>query len=196
MPKYFALLPLLLLAAAASAADPLVGSWLKDGEPAAELRSDHTGAIDSDEIEWSADAGILRFTYPSGEKEKMPYTLSGNVLTVEMNGKTETFTRSAAASKAKAPAPAGKNGVSSLLLSRPWCTYRFDKAGSSKQERLVFRGDGTWRSGEAGRWKVKGSVLSMAKDGEPLTDAGLTVSRDSKGFPVLDLAGKKYSSCH
>jgi hypothetical protein len=215
-------LPLLLAAAVASAADPLVGSWLKDGEPAAELRADHTGVVDSEEIMWSADARTLRFTYPSGDKEKMTYTIRENILTVEMNGKTETFTRSAAkpdASKTKPSSDkAGKDRLSSLLLSTPWCRFQYNKtSGASHQERVVFRRDGTWDSGArsesrssgasgtvagqtdsaaGGRWRVKGSSLLMSQDKGPLEDAGLTVSRNSKGYPILKTGGKEYSSCN
>jgi hypothetical protein len=223
MPKHFYLaLPLLLASVVAMAADPLVGSWLKDGEPAAELRSDHTGLIDSDEIKWTADARILRFTYPSGEKEKMPYTISGNVLTVEMNGKSETFTRSAArqaSQKTKASAQkAGKDRLSSLLLSSPWCRFEYNKiSGSSHQERVVFRRDGTWDSGarseshssgaagtvagqtdssSGGRWHVKGSSLFMSLGGGAIEDTGLSVSRNSNGYPILKTGIKEYSSCN
>lgn len=187
----FLILPALLLAAAP--VDPLVGSWLKDGEPAAELRSDHTGAIEGEEIRWSAEAGVLSFTYPSGEKEKLPYTVSGNVLSVESNGKAESFTRSAAKA---APKKGGKDRTSSLLLSTAWCTLE----GSDPREKLIFKADGTWNTGgkdarPAGRWKVSGSSLLMSRNAKPLEDAGFSTARDAKGFPVLTVRGKEYSSC-
>lgn len=220
MPKLFLLaLPLLLAAASASAADPLVGSWLKDGEPAADLRADGSGVIDGEEIRWKADAGTLRLTYPSGMKEKMPYKLQGNALTVEMNGKSETFTRTEAKpAAAKTKAPAGKDRISSLLLSTPWCSFQYNKiSGASHQTRVVFRRDGTWDSGArgetyssgaagtvsgqsdsaaGGRWQVKGTSLLMSEGGEALEDAGLSVSRNSKGYPILKTGGKEYSSCN
>lgn len=221
MPKRY-LLPLcLLLAAAAPAGDAIIGTWLKDGVPFAELRADGRGRVDHDAVSWKADGRVLRLTYASGETETMPYAIRKGVLTVEMDGGTETYTRAAAkpaANAGKAPAEkAGKDQLSALLLSSPWCHFRYNKiSGSSHQERVVFRRDGTWGSGargesyssgpagtvsgqsdssSGGRWQAKGATLLMSTGGGPLEDTGLSISRNSNGYPILKTGNKEYASC-
>ena len=215
------LLLIALFARPAFAADPLIGSWDKDGAPASVVRADHTARIGTDEVKWVADGKILRLTYANGETETMTYAIRGNVLTVTMEGESEVYTRSAAkgAKTAKAPAEkAGSDKLSTLLLSTPWCHFRYNKiSGASHQERAVFRRNGTWDSGargetyssgangtvsgqsdssSGGRWKVKGGSLFLSEGAGELEDAGLKVSRNSNGYPILNAGGKEYSSCN
>lgn len=211
-----------LLCAAAPASDALVGVWLKDGAPFAELRADGRGRVDHDEVAWKADGRTLRLTYADGEAEAMSYTLRKDALTVVMDGEARTYTRAAAKATGKAKtsavkAPSGKDKLTELLLSSPWCHFRYNKsADTTRQERVVFRRDGTWDSGSrgeiyssgaagtahvqsdaasGGRWSVKGSVLLLSQGGGPLEDAALSVSRNSNGYPILNAGGKEYSSC-
>ena len=208
-------------ASAASAADPLVGSWDKDGAPASVVRADHTARIGTDEVKWSADGPILLLTYANGETETMTYTIKNNVLTVTMDGESEVYTRSAKPAKAAKAPPAEKAGgdrLSTMLLSTPWCHFRYNKiSGASHQERVVFRRNGTWDSGargetyssgahgavsgqsdssSGGRWKVKGGSLLLSEGAGELEDAGLKVSRNSNGYPIFNAGGKEYSSCN
>ncbi len=212
-------------ASAAFAAEPLLGVWEKDGAAYSEVRADHTATVGGEKVKWSADAHTLTLTYADGRKEKMAYALEKNQLTVYMNGESETYARGASKGKAakaaaaKAPAEkAGSDKLSTLLLSSAWCHFRYNKyAGTTHQERVVFRRDGTWDSGKrgetyssgtngtaygqsdsssGGRWKVKGDALLLSEGAGELGDAGLRVTRNSNGYPILNSGGKEYSSCN
>lgn len=224
MPTLFLLGLTLFLSAAAPASDALIGVWLKDGAPFADLRADGRGRVDHDEVAWKADGRTLRLTYANGETETMVYTLRKDALTVVMDGEAETYSRApvkaaAKASAAKAPAAKpGKDKLTELLLSSPWCHFRYNKfADTTRQERVVFRPDGTWGSGSrseiyssgsagtanvqsdsasGGRWSVKGSALLLSQGGGPLEDAALSVTHNSNGYPILNAGGKEYSSCN
>lgn len=216
---------LLLLASLASAARPLVGVWNKDGVPASEIRADGTGQIGPDAVKWEADARTITLTYANGKREKMAYFLDKNTLTVIMDGESETYTRSATkvtgtkSASTKAPAAAaGKDTLSKLLLSSSWCYFSYSKiSGSSHQERVNFRQNGSWDSGaraesyssgtggtvsgqsdssSGGRWQVQGGTLLMSSGDGELEDTGLTVSRNSNGYPILKTGKKEYSSCN
>ncbi len=215
---------LILLCAASSAfaASPLVGSWNKDGEPAAEVRADGTATVEGEAVRWRASGDSLTLRYADGRVEVMEYALKGDVLTVTMEGESQTYVRAkprkaGKAATAPAPAPAGKDKLSTMLTGSAWCYFRYNKlTGSSNQERVVFNKNGTWGSGArgetyssgmygtvagqsdssgGGRWAVKGKSLLMSEGGGALEDVGLSVSYNSNGYPILNAAGKEYSSC-
>ena len=119
--------------------------------------------------------------------------------------------------KAKTKGKAAGNPLSALLTSSAWCSFSYNQySGVSHQERVVFAGDGTWASGsrgesyssgpngtvagqsdsgDGGRWEVRGERLFLSAGGAPLEDAGLSVSRNSNGFPILRSGGKEYAQC-
>ncbi|MEQ1919894.1 MAG: hypothetical protein ABL955_11900 [Elusimicrobiota bacterium] len=216
---------LLLVAPFAQSAGPLVGVWNKDGAPYAELRADHTGQVGTEAVKWAADARSLTLTYENGKKDKMSFLLNKNILTIIMDGEMAIYTRGESKSAgpkpktAKAPLEkAGKDKLSTLLLSSSWCSFRYNKiSGASHQERVSFRPNGSWDSGarsesyssgaggtvsgqsdtsSGGRWQVKGTALLMSRGGGALEDTGLSVSRNSNGYPILNTGGKEYSSCN
>jgi len=137
------LLAALLAPSAFAAPSPLIGVWHKDGAPYAELRADGSGQVGGERVAWKADAKTLKLIYPSGDVEAMSWKISGKLLTVVMDGETDVLTRGGgkpdapAAKAAKAP-PAEKAGgdkLSTLLLSTPWCHFRYNKiSGSSHQD--------------------------------------------------------------
>lgn len=215
-------LAVLLLPAAARADSRLLGTWNKDGRPFARLEAGGAGRVDDDAVRWKADGKTLTLVYGDGTVESMAYALKGDSLRVMMDGEPATFTR--AGGKAKggqaapaAAAPAGRDELSALLLSSAWCHFRYNKlSGSSSQRRVVFARDGSWSSGarseshssgasgtvagqsdssSGGRWKAGGGRLLMSEGGGALEDVGLSVSRNSNGYPILDVGGKEYSQC-
>jgi len=216
---------LLLIAPSVWSVGPLVGVWNKDGAPYAELRADHTGQVGPEAVKWAADARSLSLTYVNGKTETMAFLISNDILTIIMNGEMETYTRGksrAAGSKSKTvKSPmekAGKDKLSTLLLSSSWCSFRYNKiSGASHQERVSFRPNGSWDSGarsesyssgsagtvsgqsdtsSGGRWQVKGTALLMSQGGGALEDTGLSISRNSNGYPILNTGNKEYSSCN
>ncbi len=216
---------LLLLSVPASAASPLVGAWTKDGEVLSRIAADGTGVVRGEPVRWKASGRSITLLYVGdGRVERMTYVLDGDALTVTMDGESETYIRAAAggakASK-QAPAakasPAGSDSLSKTLVSSPWCYIRYNQvAGTTKQERAVFRADGTWSAGaqgetyssgmhgtaygqsnssSGGRWTVKGGRLFMGEGRGALEDVDLKQSRNSNGYPLLTVGGKEYYQC-
>jgi len=214
-----ALAVLLLISATSlrAAPSPLVGAWSKDGAPFAELKSDGSGRVDQDAVSWKADARTLTLVYRDGTVEKMAFTLKGDRITVVMDGTATVLTRAKTGAKAAKASAAGKDQLSSLLLSSAWCSFTYNKySGASHQERVVFRANGAWDSGargetysggaagtvagqsgssSGGRWQVRGSSLLMSSGRAALEDVGLAVSRNSSGYPILKTGNKEFASC-
>lgn len=214
----------LLLSVPGYAASPLVGTWNKDGSPLARLAADGTGTVRGEAVRWKASGRTLSLTYvEDGRVETLFYSLEGAALTVTMDGESETYIR-AAPGGAKAPksvsvtpSPASSDSLSKTLLSSPWCYLRYNQhAGTTRQERAVFRPDGTWSSaarGETyssgasgtaygqsdsatgGRWQTKGGRLLMSEGRAALEEVSLKMARNSNGYPILTVEGKEYSQC-
>ncbi|MBI3549884.1 MAG: hypothetical protein HY078_12680 [Elusimicrobia bacterium] len=212
-----------LLASPSRAADAsLTGTWLRDGAPYATIRPDGTGTIDGAPVRWKADGKTLVIIEESGARHALPYTLKGDRLSVPVEGRPGVLVRaggkSAAAGALKdKPAKTGGDDLSKLLLSSPWCYFHYNKvSGTSRQQRVVFRDDGTWGSGrrsesyssgaygtvsgqtdsaDGGRWKTKSGRLFLSEGGGELQDVGLTVTKNSNGYPILKADGKEYSQC-
>ena len=213
------LLLLVLLTASASAGQSrLAGTWLKDGQPYAELKANGTGRVNGGGVLWKEDGRVLTMVAATGESEAMPYTLKGKTLTVRSQGGVVVLVRAGGKGAKAGKAQAGGDQLSKLILSSAWCSFSYNqRTGSSHQERVVFRGDGTWGKGArgesyssgqygsvagqsdssaGGRWEVRSGRLLLSSGGGGLEDAGLEVSRNSNGYPILKSAGKEYSSCN
>ena len=112
------MLPLLLVLVLAGTpkVDPkLAGHWTLDGEPFCTLRADGTGRFDEDRIRWGVDGDELVIT-GEDETERVPYTLSGDTLTLRMSGIPLTLTREG---KAQAPPPKKRGGAKGSGKSPP-----------------------------------------------------------------------------
>jgi hypothetical protein len=127
-------------------------------------------------------------------------------------------TSKAAKTEGKIEKAAGsQDQLSALLLSSPWCSFTYNQiSGASHTERVVFHQGGTWSSGargesyssgmygtvagqtdsaNGGRWQVRGGALFLSAGGGELQDAGLSVTRNSNGYPILHSGKKEYSQC-
>jgi hypothetical protein len=163
------------------------------------------------------DGEVERLAY-SLKGDALKTVMDGEPATFTRAGKPAGKAAAKAVAKdAPAPAKAGGDSLSKLLLSSPWCWFYYNQhAGTTRTERVVFRADGTWSSGASselyssgaagtgvvgsnrgggGRWKAAGGRLLMAEGGAPLEDAGLSVTRNSNGYPILKSDGKEYSQC-
>ena len=210
-----ALLAALILASpcpARSSDSPLVGTWTRDGAAYAEFRADGTGRVDGQAVAWSSDGRAVTLVNQNGESERVPFRLERGALKVAIDGRPATLRRGTGKASR-----AGKDGLSALLLSSPWCNFSYNKiSGASHEERVVFRSDGTWSSGargesyssgaygsvagqsgsaSSGRWQSRGGRLLMSKGAAPVEDTGLSVARNSNGYPILTTGGKEYSQC-
>ncbi|MBI3552555.1 MAG: hypothetical protein HY077_08545 [Elusimicrobia bacterium] len=210
------LLAACLLAAPVAAKDPpLVGVWTLDGAPYAELRANGTGSVRDEPVQWKADSKALALSYANGASEIMLYKVVGNKLTIVMNGQSQVLTK--ASVKKAVKGKVGKDQLSALLMSSPWCSFTYNQiSGASHQERVVFRPGGVWGSGSrgesyssgaygsvagqsdaegGGRWQASGGRLLMSQGGGALEDTGLSVTRNSNGYPILKTGKKEYSQC-
>lgn len=118
-----------------------------------------------------------------------------------------------------APAATGQDGqIERLLLSSPWCYMHYSQTlGSTNTERGVFQRDGRLlvgtghemvSSGQNGtvygsgngsteyRWRVQNDDLWISENGAPFAQAGLRITQNSNGYPILNVNGKEYSQCN
>lgn len=162
------------------------------------------------------DGEIERLAYAL-KGDALKTVMDGETAVFTRAGKPAAKAAAKSAKPGPAPAKPGGDSLSKLLLSSPWCWFYYNQhAGTTRTSRVVFRADGTWVSGstselyssgasgtgvvgsnrgDGGRWAVKGGRLLMAEGGAPLEDAGLSVSRNSNGYPILKADGKEYSQC-
>jgi hypothetical protein len=207
---------LLVCAGPARAKDRgLTGLWTLNGAPYAEFKSDGTCWVGQAKGKWKADGKTLVLSYDNGAREVMNFSLSGSSLTVTMNGHSRTLARGQGQPASGRGIP--KDQLTALLMSSPWCYFSYNQiSGASHQERIVFGAGGLWSSGKrgetysrgaggtvagqkdsrgGGRWLVSGGKLLMSEGEAPMQDTGLTVSRNSNGYPVLHSGKKEYSQC-
>ena len=108
--------------------------------------------------------------------------------------------------------------IERILLSSPWCYMRYSQTlGSTSTERGVFYRDGrlvvgtghemvssgpngtVYGSGSGGteyRWRVRNGDLWLSEAGGPFNPAGLRITQNSNGYPILNVGGKEYNQCN
>lgn len=105
-----------------------------------------------------------------------------------------------------------------VLTGTAWCSFTYSKvSGTSTTRKVVFRPDGvmtvkdgaeTYSSGYGGtyagqsdsagamRWKLENLRLFVDQGGGAgFQDIGLTASRNSNGYVILNAGGREYSMC-
>jgi hypothetical protein len=104
-----------------------------------------------------------------------------------------------------------------VLTGSAWCSFTYNKvSGTSTTRRVVFRRDGimtvnggaeTYSSGYGGtvagqsssssalRWKLENMRLFL-DDGSGFQDIGLSATRNSNGYVILQAQGREYSMCN
>ena len=114
--------------------------------------------------------------------------------------------------------PVHAAGISSdLLLSSPWCTFKYNQTtGYSNTTRVLFNRNGTYSMGgqaegyssgrggtyasqgnsqAAGKWKVAKGVLYISEGYGPLNPVQAVVKKNSSGYPIIVADGVEYSQC-
>jgi hypothetical protein len=114
------------------------------------------------------------------------------------------------------PAPSYAAVTPELLLSSPWCTFKYNKvSGYSSSTRVTFSPNGMWSSGSrgeggssgragsvygqrdsgnGGRWAVQQGELYMS-EGAQMEHVRTVVKRNNNGFPIIVADGVEYSQC-
>jgi hypothetical protein len=114
--------------------------------------------------------------------------------------------------------PVHAGGVSNeLLLSSPWCTFKYNQTtGYSNTTRVRFNKDGTYSTGgraeggssgkygshasqsdskSAGQWKVLKGELYISEGYGQLNPVRTVVKKNSNGYPIILADGVEYSQC-
>jgi hypothetical protein len=114
--------------------------------------------------------------------------------------------------------PAHASGVSNdLLLSSPWCTFKYNQTtGYSNTTRVKFNKNGTYSTGgraegyssgrggtyasqgdsqSAGKWKVVKGELYISEGYGQLNPVRTVVKKNSNGYPIILADGVEYSQC-
>lgn len=108
--------------------------------------------------------------------------------------------------------------IATLLLSSPWCWMSYSQiSGTTRTERLAFRQDGRFTSGQQresaqnnqygsyygsgsdgqqGFWKVQSSQLMLSADGQRFEALPLQITRNSNGYPIITANGREYYQCN
>ena len=168
----------------------LAATWNLEGSPFLTLRENGSGRMlmEEEDIHWKEANGFLQLTDAQGQMEQVPFTLSGEILTLQMPGMPLQLSRAGGA-PADAAAPAEKAAVpdptaakpqavappaaitpaapadelSKLLLSSSWCSFSYNKvSGSTHTSRVTFGSDGSWGKGARGEGYSSGYGGTMA----------------------------------
>jgi len=105
-----------------------------------------------------------------------------------------------------------------FLMANRWCSFSYSQtSGSTSTEQVQFNQDGTAtrsgqretqssnpngsyygnsQNGDRGYWRVQGGQLMLSQDGAQWTLMPSQVTRNSNGYPILNLGGKEYSQCN
>jgi hypothetical protein len=148
-------------------------------------------------------------------------TIEGNRMVLERmkTGGARAEGRAGGGTKAAPDQTPGPDQLSQLLLSSAWCSFSYNKvSGASHSSRAQFFPDGTWSAGSRGetyssgsggsvagqhdsdsrgQWKVQNGQLFMSNPPESpaLAPVGITVTRNSNGYPIITADGTEYSQC-
>jgi hypothetical protein len=155
----------------------------------------------------------------SVEGDQMTFVANGETTLLRRGAAPSTTTPRAAPQTAQRPQGSGEDAqLQRLLVSSPWCYLRYSQTlGSTSTERAQFFPDGRLAvqsnyemvsSGQNGtaygsnsgatiyRWRVSNGDLHLAEGGGAFQPAGLRVTRNSNGYPILNVGGKEYSQCN
>ena len=158
--------------------------------------------------------------------DELSFTTNGETTTLHRGRPGASASRGApsagTAQAGDAEAPRSATGqdaqIERILLSSPWCYMRYSQTlGSTNTERGVFYRDGrlvvqtghemvssgqngtVYGSGSGGsvyRWRVQNGDLWLSESGGPFNPAGLRITQNSNGYPILNVDGKEYSQCN
>jgi|GEM_PF-6636759 len=155
----------------------------------------------------------------SVEGDQMTFVANGETTLLRRGAIPSTTTPRTAPQTAQTPPGSGQDAqLQRLLVSSAWCYLRYSQTlGSTSTERAQFFPDGRLAvqknyemvsSGQNGtaygsnsgatmyRWRVANGDLHLAEAGGAFQPAGLQVTRNSNGYPILNVGGKEYSQCN
>ena len=203
----------------------LVGRYQMDvqGGDVLELRADGTASMGGEEFKWSARGNQLRLgtdVVPYALQGRKLVLTTGPIQITWNRLGAAANTGSSSGAKGAAPVAQGNaqdTEARQVLTGSAWCSFTYNKvSGTSTTRRVVFRRDGimtvnggaeTYSSGYAGtvagqssssnalRWKLENLRLFL-DDGSGYQDIGLSATRNSNGYVILQAQGREYSMCN
>ena len=211
---------------AAAAPDPYVGTFSGNGGAISTRKqgASYTGTIMANGVEYPFTArkvgrALIGTFLAQGEGYMFSAAVQGDQLTFVANGQTTVLQRSSATAASRGRQETGQDAqIERILLSSPWCYMHYSQTlGSTNTERGVLLRDGRLMvgtghemvsSGQNGtvygsgngaaeyRWRVSNGDLWIATNGAPFAQAGLRITQNSNGYPILNVNGKEYSQCN
>jgi hypothetical protein len=159
----------------------VVGSWRNQQGSTLQLNPDETAILNGQQFRYTNDGSTLTLIGSDGSMP-FPYSLSGNTLTVSVQGQTVVYTRTGGAGGqgARAGGPLGGGGGSNPPeMAGKWCAYSGSSTGqitSGREQCFTLNPDGTYeyygasdstnqfggtasQSSDGGTWSVEGSTL-------------------------------------
>ncbi len=213
-------------AAASATADPYVGTFSGNGGAISTRKqgASHTGTIMANGVEYPFTArkvgrALIGTFLAQGQGYMFLAAVQGDQLTFVANGQTTLLQRSSATAASRGREETGQDTqIERILRWSPRCYMHYRQTlGSTNTERGVFQRDerlmvGTGHemvsSGQNGtvygsgngateyRWRASNGDLWISTDGAPFAQAGLRITQNSMGYPILNVNGKEYSECN
>ena len=163
------------------AAGGVTGSWRNQQGSTLQLNPDGTAVLNGQRFRYTNDGSTITMIGADGSMP-FPYSLSGNTLTVSVQGQTAVYTRTGGAEGQGGRAGGslgGGAGSNPQEMAGKWCAYSGSSTGqitSGREQCFTLNPDGTYeyygasdstnqfggtasQSSDGGTWSVEGSTL-------------------------------------
>ncbi|MBI4167172.1 MAG: hypothetical protein HY508_15710 [Acidobacteria bacterium] len=162
----------------------LTGNWRNQQGSTLQLNPDGTAMLNGQRFRYTTDGSTLTLIAQDGSIP-FPYSLSGNTLTVQIQGQTVIYTRTGGAGGAggRAGGSPGGGTIPQDMIGK-WCYINVSDTGqvsSSSSTCFVLNPDGTYEySGESSNSNVYGGTASQSYDRGTWRVNGSTVNVNSQ----------------
>jgi hypothetical protein len=144
----------------------LVGSWRNQQGMTLQLNADGSAILNGQRYHYLDDGSTITFVASDGQMP-FPYTLSGNTMTVMVQGQPVVYTRAGGGAGGKRAGGLGGGGNPPDMVGT-WCWINVSNSGqvsSSSNNCFVLNPDGTYEySGESSNSNAFGGTASQSSD--------------------------------
>jgi hypothetical protein len=164
-------------------AGSLAGSWQNQQGSALQLNPDGSAMLNGTRFKYTSDGSTITLIGSDGQMP-FPYSLGGNTLTVQVQGQTVIYTRTASAGGGGMAGGSGGGGSIPQDMVGKWCYINVNASGqvsSSSSTCFVLNPDGTYEySGESSNSNAYGGTASQSSDRGTWRVSGSTVNVNSQ----------------
>ncbi len=168
------------------AAGGVTGSWRNQQGSTLQLNPDGTAILNGQRFRYSNDGSTITLIGSDGSMP-FPYSLSGNTLTVSVQGQTVAYTRTGGAGGQGGRAGGsfgGGGGSNPQEMVGKWCAYSGSSTGqiiSGREQCFTLHPDGTYEYyGASDSTNQFGGVSSQSSDGGTWSIEGSTIVANSR----------------